>query len=218
MANGNLGGSNDMESNAMGPANNNAVNGHPYLSTASYSQDQYASTNGQYESNFSGWNSGVTSRGSPLTSNSMMDHAQISRVNNNMGSLSQSNQNQIQGQHNSNSMNSMHAQEWQGQIQMRGSGGGGSQDSMPFIQQQHQMNYSSGGNDFNSQNNGNMISIGMNQSSNRSSNRFASSQMSQMGGGQGQSGNRNFIPGSTGTGGSNAQGRALNKMLLEILR
>ena len=215
MSNGNLGINNEVESNMM-PENNNVMNSHSYLSNASYSQDQYSSTNGQYESNFSGWNSGVTSRGSPLTSNSMMDHVQIGRANISMGALSQNNS--LQGHNSSNLMNNMHSQEWQGQgqSQMRG---GGSHDSMAFMQQQqHHMNYNSGASDFILQNNGNMIGIGMNQSSNRTNNRFVSSQMSQMGGGQGQSGNRNFIPGPSGTGGSNAQGRALNKMLLEILR
>jgi hypothetical protein len=197
----------DMDNNSTIEISNMGNGGHSYLLNTSYSQDQYSPPSGQYgESNFSGWNSGVTSRGSPQAS---MEHSQVNRSDRNSMSGFSQNQN-----HNMN----MHSQDWQGQghAMQRGN----TNDSqMPFIQQQqlhHQINYNIS-NDFNSQHgSGNIMGMGMNQSLNRSNNRFASSQMSQMG--QNQSGNRNFIPSPSGTGGSNAQGRALNKMLLEILR
>lgn len=215
-------GSNEMDSTLGSTDTSNISNSHSYLSSTTYPpQDQYSlpTSQGQYDLNFSGWNSGSTSRGSPIPSNSMMEHSQISRNNSDVGSLSQN-----QSSHN-HSMG-MLSQDWQGQGQNQGQSQGHSQGqmrnshdsmSMPFMHQ-HQMNYISG-NDFNHnhQNNGNVMGMNMNPAANRSNNRFASSQMSQMGGGHG-SGNRNFSPGATGTGGSNAQGRALNKMLLEILR
>ena len=107
----------------------------------------------------------------------------------------------------------------------------GSHDSqggdMAYVQNQNSpYNSSGGGGDYNTHSPG-MMMIGMGQqqqqSMNRSNsnNRFSSSQMSQMGGGQGQqsgSGAKNSNSCHNSTGGSNAQGRALNKMLLEILR
>ena len=188
--------------NISGSDNNQMTNSsHSYLPNASYSHDQYSTINGQYsDSNFSGWNSGVTSRGSPQAS---MEHPQLT---------SRSDRNSMGGFSQSHSM-SMHSQDSHGQGPLHSSQRGHNSD-MPFIQpqQHHQMNYNVG-NDFNSQNGGGyMVGVGMH----RSNNRFASSQMSQMG--QNQSGNRNYISGPSGTGGSNAQGRALNKMLLEILR
>jgi hypothetical protein len=205
MSNSNNG--NDMDNNSTIENSNMGNGGHSYLLNTSYSQDQYSPPGGQYgESNFSGWNSGVTSRGSPQAS---MEHSQVNRSDRNSMSGFSQNQN-----HNMN----MHSQDWQGQghAMQRGNN---NDSQMPFIQQQqlhHQINYNIS-NDFNSQHGGgNIMGMGMNQSLNRSNNRFASSQMSQMG--QNQSGNRNFIPSPSGTGGSNAQGRALNKMLLEILR
>lgn len=203
----------DTDNNASSENSNMGNNGHNYLSNAPYSQDQYSVVNGQYgeSNNFSGWNSGVTSRGSPQAS---MEHPQVNRLDrNSVGGFSQ-NQNQNHG------MNMHSQQDWQGHSMQRGIS---SDAQMPFLQQQqHLINYNNN-NDFNSLNGGeNMMGMGigmgmgMNHSMNRSNNRFASSQMSQMG--QNQSGGRNFISSLSGTGGSNAQGRALNKMLLEILR
>lgn len=201
---------NDMDNISSSDNNHMSNSSHSYLSNGSYSHDQYSSINGQYgDSNFSGWNSGVTSRGSPQAS---MEHPQLNSRSdrNSMGGFNQ----------NQNHSMSMHSQDSHGQGQGQGQlhssqRGQGHNSDIPFIQpqQHHQMNYNVG-NDFNSQNGGGyMVSVGMH----RSNNRFASSQMSQMGG-QNQSGNRNYISGLSGTGGSNAQGRALNKMLLEILR
>ena len=186
----------DIDNNGM--TDNSMGHNHFNMSQAPYSGDQHSSTNGPYDTNISGWNSGVTSRGSPQTSVSTMDH-QHNRSSNSMGGFSQ---NHSMNMHN-------HSHDWHGQGgHMRGS------ESMTFSQHQQQMNYNSGS-DFNC--NGSIMSMGgRNQASNRSSNRFASSQMSQMGSGPGQRGS--FIQGPGGTGGSNAQGRALNKMLLEILR
>ena len=198
---------NDMDNISTSENNHMSNSSHSYLSNASYSHDQYSSINGQYgDSNFSGWNSGVTSRGSPQAS---MEHPQLN---------SRADRNSMGGFNHNHSM-SMHSQDSHGQGQGQGQGQlhssqRGHNSDMPFIQpqQHHQMNYNVG-NDFNSPNGGGyMVSVGMH----RSNNRFASSQMSQMG--QNQSGSRNYISGPSGTGGSNAQGRALNKMLLEILR
>ena len=214
----------DTDNNASSENTNMGHNGHNYLSNAPYSQDQYSVVNGQYgeSNNFSGWNSGVTSRGSPQAS---MEHPQVNRLDrNSVGGFSNNQNNQNQNQNHGMNMHSQ--QDWQGHSMQRGIS---SDAQMPFLQQQqHLMNYNNNNNnnnDFNSLNGGeNMMGMGigmgmgmgMNHSMSRSNNRFASSQMSQMG--NNQSGGRNFISSLSGTGGSNAQGRALNKMLLEILR
>jgi hypothetical protein len=175
--------------------NNNTLHG---------GQELYGSSavGGQYDS---GWNNSISRSSSQSTSGGIMDH-QGPGSRGSGGGYSPNMHMQQQQQH-----------DWQG------SGGGmrgmASQDihgDMPFMQNSYNM----GGGDFNGPHNAqnNMLVIGMQQQMSRSnsSNRFSSSQMSQMGGGQ--SGMKSGMMSPTGTGGSNAQGRALNKMLLEILR
>ena len=193
--------------------------GGSYLSNNSLhnQQDIYGSSgsNAPYDSNFGGgWSNSISRSSSQSGINGSTDqHQQGSRgnlMNVSSGGFPQ---------------NINLQQEWQGGRRM------GSHDSqggdMAYVQNQNNTyNSSGGGGDYNTHSPGMMI-IGMGQqqqqSMNRSNsnNRFTSSQMSQMGGGQGQQGgpgtkNSNSCPNSTG--GSNAQGRALNKMLLEILR
>ena len=163
--------------------------GGSYLSNNSLhnSQDIYGTSN-TYDSNFSGSLSSNISRSNSQNGNNSMDHQSLRTAGMNAG-FTQPN---------------MHPQDWQG-MRM------GSHDSQGDSFMQNPYN-----NDSYTYSNGMMIAGGMNQQGGMrsgSNNRFAGSQLSQMG-----SGGKASVSSPIGTGGSNAQGRALNKMLLEILR
>ena len=175
-----------------------------YLSSNSQhiGQDVYgsATTGGQYDS---GWNNSISRSSSLSTTGGIMDHQQP-------GSRGSG------GGYSPNIHMQQHQLDWQGSgAGMRGMISQDPHGDVPFMQNNYNMV-----SDFNGPHNpqNNMLLIGMQQQMNRSNsqNRFASSQMSQMGGGH--SGMKSSMMSPTGTGGSNAQGRALNKMLLEILR
>ena len=180
-----------------------------YLSNSSIhsGQDAYGpTTNGQYDTNFSaGWNGSISRSTSQSGNGERMDQQQ--QGNRIVGGYSQS--------------PSSHHPEWQGMRRI------GSQDSQgqggDTAYGQHNYGNSGNSSEYNTSS-PNMMIIGQQQSmgsmGSRSSsiNRFSSSQMSQMGGGSQGISKNNSSCGGNNTGGSNAQGRALNKMLLEILR
>lgn len=179
-------------------------------------QDVYGSVGGnvQYDSSFTGgWSNSISRSSSQSGINLSTDQHQQGNRANGMNAPSAGYPQNMNLQH-----------DWQGARRM------GSHDSqvgdMVYVQNQNSNYNSSVGGDYNTQSPG-MIIIGMGQqqqqsiSRSNSNNRFTSSQMSQMGGGQGQSGGSGTKSSNScqnSTGGSNAQGRALNKMLLEILR
>jgi hypothetical protein len=184
-----------------------------YTDSTSTGQDQYTNNNGgvQYDSNnFGQWNNNNNGNDSlqGLGDGMMDQNRQMPGRSNGMnGGFPQGNQ--------------MQNENWQGGVgEVMRLGSQDLQLNMPLMQN----GYNLGGDFNNPQNGGNNMVIGLGQrdsmnmnggrfGNNNSINRFASSQMSQMGGGS-----RSSTSSPLATGGSNAQGRALNKMLLEILR